>query len=265
MLEKLTALPVGIVGLQANGRVSKENYERSFEPMLDDARRDGARLRFVLELGPEFEGMSAAAAWEDIKVGLRSTRLFDGCAVVTDIGWVRDTVPLASFLMPFPVKLFAHAERSEAIAWLGTLPEKATMSHYLVPTSGVVVVDIHQPLRAPDFDTLALTVDGWIESHGELHGLVLHAREFPGWENVESMLHHFRFVRDHQKKIERVALALDGSLIGWAPKIASLFVKAEIKSFAYDALESATTWAAGPARKITTSKRDGARIPRATR
>ena len=265
MLEKLTGLPGGVVGLKAIGRVSKDDYQTTFEPILDDARREGRRLRFALELGSEFEGMTPAAAWEDIKVGLRSTRLFDGCAVVTDLNWVRDAVSLVGFMMPCPVKIFGNAERSDAIAWLGSLPEKATMSHYLVPASGVVVVEIHQPLRAQDFDALALTVDGWIESHGELHGLVLHAREFPGWENVEAMLHHFRFVRDHQKKIERVALALDGKLAAWAPNIANHFVKAEIKNFAYDALDSATAWAGGPVPKVVTSKRDGASVPRATR
>ena len=56
-----------------------------FVPLLDEARREGRRIRFLYQVGPEFEGFTPAAAWEDAKIGLHSVRLFDGCAVVTDL------------------------------------------------------------------------------------------------------------------------------------------------------------------------------------
>ena len=123
MLEKLKNLPRGIAGVRAIGKVSKEDYEHVFVPLLDEARREGRRVRFLYQLGPEFEGFTPGAAWEDAKIGLHSMRLFDGCAVVTDLGWIRESTRLMGFLMPCPVRSFDDRELDKAIQWLSSLPE----------------------------------------------------------------------------------------------------------------------------------------------
>jgi hypothetical protein len=255
MIEKLKDLPDGIDGVQAIGKISKEDYEKVFVPLLDEARREGRRIRLLYQLGPEFEGFTAGAAWEDAKIGLQSMRLFDGCAVVTDLGWIRELTRVIGFLMPCPVHVFGNQERDKAIDWLGSLPEVAAISHRLLPDSGVIVVEVKQPLRSQDFDALAVTADTWIEAHGSLQGLVIHAREFPGWENFGSLLRHLRFVRDHHRKVKRIALAADAKLATLAPKIGEHFIQAEVKSFGYDALDTAIAWAAGLATQNAASSR----------
>ena len=245
MIEKLKDLPPGIDGVRAIGKVSKEDYEQIFVPLLDEARREGHRVRFLYQLGPEFEGFTAGAAWEDAKVGLHSMRLFDGCAVVTDLGWIKESARLMGFLMPCPVRAFGNQELDEAINWLNSLPEAAAVSVRLLPETGVIVVEVKQALRAQDFDAVAFTADAWIEAHGDLQGLVIHAPEFPGWENLGGLLRHFRFLRDHHRRVKRVALAVDGKLASLMPRIAEHFVQAEVKSFAYDQLDLAIAWAGG--------------------
>lgn len=245
MLEQLKDLPDGIMGLKAAGKVSREDYEKVVEPLLDEARRESRHLRFLYELGPEFQNFTPGAAWEDAKIGLRSLRLFDGCAVVSDVGWIGESARLAGFLMPCPVKVFSNQDRARAIEWLRSLPEGAAVSHRLLPESGVIVVEVSQPLRAQDFDALALTADTWIETHGDLQGLVIHAREFPGWENLGSFFWHVHFVRDHHQKVKRIALAADSKLASLAPRIAEHVVKAEVRSFGYGDLEAAIAWAGG--------------------
>lgn len=146
-----------------------------------------------------------------------------------------------------PRILSPRQERDEAIAWLGSLREGAAASHRLLPDSGVIVVEVKGALHAQDFDALALTADAWIEAHGYLDGLVIHTRGFPGWENLGSLLRHVRFVRDHHRKVKRIALAADSKLASLAPVIGAHFVKAEVKSFGYDAVEAAIAWAGGPA------------------
>lgn len=248
MLERLADLPAGIDGVKAVGRISKEDYERVFEPLLDEARRAGRRIRLLYQLGPEFEGFTAGAAWEDVRLGFGALRLFDGCAVVTDAGWIRESTRLIGFVMPCPVRAFATAERAGAVEWLRSLPEGPAVSHRLIPETGVLVVEVRQALRAQDFETLAATADEWIEAHGALEGLVIHAREFPGWENLGSLVRHIRFVRDHQRRVRRVALASDSRLAGLAPRLAEHFVQADVKGFGYDALEAAIAWAGGAER-----------------
>jgi hypothetical protein len=253
MLEKLKDLPNGIDGLKAVGKISKEDYEQVCVPIIDEARREGRHIRFLYQLGPEFEGFTPAAAWEDAKIGLHSMRLFDGCAVVTDVGWIRESTRLMGFLVPCPVRVFGNQEFDKAVAWLVSLPEGAAVSHRLLPDSGVIVVEVKQALRAQDFDALAVTADAWIETHGYLQGLVIHVREFPGWENLGSFLRHVRFVRDHHREVKRIAFAADSKLASIGPEIGGHFIKAEVKSFAYDELDIAIAWASGPARARTAS------------
>lgn len=246
MLEKLTDVPPGIEAVKVVGKMSKEDYEKVFEPLFDDARKRGSHIRLLYQVGPEYQGFTPGAAWEDLKIGPRSLKLFDGCAVVTDFGWIREWTRVVGFLLPWPVRVFGNEQRDKAIDWLSSLPEGPGVSHCLVPESEIIVVEVKEPLRAQDFDALALTADTWLETHHELRGLVIHTREFPGWENLGSLLRHLRFVRDHHQKVNRVALAADSKLADLAPRLAEHFIQAEVKGFGYDELEAAIAWAQGP-------------------
>ena len=111
----------------------------------------------------------------------------------------------------------------------------------------MIVVEVKEALRAQDFEALALTADTWIAAHGSLRGIVIHAREFPGWENFGALLRHLRFVHDHHRKVERIALAVDGKLAALAPRIGEHFVHAEVKEFGFGDLDAAVAWASGSA------------------
>jgi hypothetical protein len=243
MLRRLTGLPPGVDGLGAEGQVTRDDYERVVQPLLDEARSQGRRLRFLYHFGPEFHGFTAGAAWEDARLGLRYLRLFERCAVVSDIAWIRESSRLIGALVPCPVKVFTNGQWPDALAWLTSAGAGTGLTHRLLPESGVLVVEPHGPLRPEDFDALALTVDPWIEAHGELRGLVVHAREFPGWESLESFFRHLRFIRDHHRRIRRVALCAGGRLAALAPTLAEHFVKAELRHFDHDEIEAAIAWA----------------------
>ena len=245
MLEKLTDVPEGVVAVRAVGMVSREDYEKVLEPLIDEARSGGHRIRFLYQVGPEFEGFTPGAAWEDAKVGLRYLRSFAACAVVTDRDWIRDSTRIASFFMPCPVRVFSDQDLSKAIEWLGAIPREPGLAHRLLPEDGVLVVEVKHALSAQDFDALAMAVDPWIESHGELQGVVIHAHGFPGWENLVGLIRHIQFVRAHHTKVKRIALAVDGKLAALAPRIGEHFVRAEVRAFPSGQLDSAVAWAAG--------------------
>jgi hypothetical protein len=249
MLETIEDLPPGVWGVRAKGNVSREDYERVVLPKLEEARGQGQRIRLVYQFGPEFDGFTAGAAWEDFRVGLRYLRLFERCAVVTDVDWVRMATRTAAMLTPCPVKVFGNAALQSAIEWL-TSPHEASLSYRLLPERGVLVVELHGRLRADDFDALDAAADTWIESgDGSLRGIVVHARQFPGWENLGSLLRHVRFVREHHRNIRRVALAAGGTVAQIAPALVDHFVQAELKQFGADDLEPAIVWAGAPARE----------------
>jgi len=100
------------------------------------------------------------------------------------------------------------------------------------------------PLRAQDFDDLAKAVDPFIEETGGLAGLILETAHFPGWENLSAVVRHIRFVRDHHKKVRKVAVVTGSPLGKAAEHIASHFISAEIRHFPADQVEAAKEWVA---------------------
>ncbi len=121
MLKELTGLPADIQALDAVGKVTAGDYARVFAPMVDQARRGGRRMRLLFQFGPEFERITPAALWADARLGVGYLRLLDGCAVVSDIEWIRTPTRRIGACMPCPVRVFDNAERDDAVAWLTSL------------------------------------------------------------------------------------------------------------------------------------------------
>ena len=97
-------------------------------------------------------------------------------------------------------------------------------------------------LEEADFANLARVVDPHIESTGGLAGLVIEVSAFPGWESLGAMAAHFRFVRDHHRRVRRVAVVTDSALGNVAERLASHFVSAEIRRFPAGEVEQARRW-----------------------
>jgi hypothetical protein len=103
------------------------------------------------------------------------------------------------------------------------------------------------PLEAADFDRLAALADPYIEKKGELAGLLIEVKQFPGWKDLAGMIRHFRFVRNHHRKIRRVALVTDARLGKIAERLARHFVAAKVKRFPAGHAGEARRWlTAGP-------------------
>jgi hypothetical protein len=107
---------------------------------------------------------------------------------------------------------------------------------------GVVEVLPSGALKAIDFEQLAALVDPFIEAKGELKGLMIVADRFPGWDSLGALIGHVRFVREHQKRIRRVATVSDGATLTILPLLAKHFVKAEVRHFPFAERDAAMDW-----------------------
>src|SRR5262245_63130959 len=86
-------------------------------------------------------------------------------------------------------------------------------------------------LAAEDFASLARAVDPHIEVTGGLAGIIIETPSFPGWEGLGAVIAHLRFVREHHRKVRRVAAVTDSALGTVAERLANHFVAAEIRHF----------------------------------
>ena len=108
--------------------------------------------------------------------------------------------------------------------------------------AGIVTVTPSVPLNKNDFTLLASEVDPYIEKEGKLNGLIIQIESFPGWEDFAGLISHLKFVREHHKKIEKVAAVTDGKIVSIMPKIVDHFVNAKVKYFPYESLDEAISW-----------------------
>jgi hypothetical protein len=108
--------------------------------------------------------------------------------------------------------------------------------------AGILHIRPTAALEESDFAHLAALADPYIEQHGQLTGLLLEVDHFPGWKNLAGMITHFRFVRDHHRKIRKVALVTDTPLADFAEKVVSHFVAATVRHFPAGQVREAKAW-----------------------
>jgi SpoIIAA-like len=128
LLKQLTGIPAGIQALEAVGTVTTDDYERVFAPLVDQARRTGNRMRLLYQFGPGFERITPGALWADTRLGLSYLRLLDGCAIVSNIDWIRKPTRAIGAWMPCPVRVYDNDERDDAVVWLTSLAEGTDVS-----------------------------------------------------------------------------------------------------------------------------------------
>jgi len=116
------------------------------------------------------------------------------------------------------------------------------ISFELLRDEGVLVVEPQGTLEASDYAALAREVDPYIEANGKLRGLLIQSESFPGWADFGALISHLAFIRDHHRDIGRVAAVTDSAFLSIAPRIASHFVKAEVRHFDFSDRNAAFAW-----------------------
>jgi MFS superfamily sulfate permease-like transporter len=119
------------------------------------------------------------------------------------------------------------------------------LQHELLQPEGILVLTPESPLGAIDFERLAQEIDPYIEASGNLRGVMIDAKSFPGWKDFAGAVAHLRFVKDHHQKIQKLAVVSDSTVLTLVPKIAGHFVQAEVRHFSPSRREEALHWLEG--------------------
>ena len=116
------------------------------------------------------------------------------------------------------------------------------LDYSIVKSEGILVLNPHAPLSKEDFAGLSAAVDSYLSDHAKLHGVLIHSKGFPGWENFGGFTAHMHFVREHHKKVERVAVVTDSQFAGMAESLGKHFTSAEVRHFPFSDDVKALDW-----------------------
>lgn len=107
---------------------------------------------------------------------------------------------------------------------------------------GIATLEPDGALSEEDFVLARESIDSFIQKFGKLNGLIIHVKSFPGWDSFSALVQHLKFVNEHHKKVSRIAFVTDSFAGEVAEHVASHFVSAKLKNFAFNELEDAKKW-----------------------
>lgn len=118
MVEPIPDLPDNVLGFRAKGTVTAADYESIIIPAVEAGFSQRARLRFLYHLGEDFSGFEAAAAWDDMKLGLKHLSGWERIALVSDVEWIRAALKIFGLAIPGHIRVFHNRELADAIRWV---------------------------------------------------------------------------------------------------------------------------------------------------
>ncbi|MGB5810224.1 MAG: STAS/SEC14 domain-containing protein [Polyangiales bacterium] len=245
MIELIHDVPERVLALKASGEVTARDYQDVLVPALEEKLSKIKKVRLLYVLDDDFEKYTGSAAWEDTKVGMKHLTAFDRVAIVTGVDWVENMVKALGFAMPGEVRVFDNDELPQAREWVSEPAEVSDLRFELLTETGVLVLEPKGELEAGDFERVAAEVDPYISEVGGLRGLMIVAEHFPGWDDFSALTSHLRFVREHHRKIRKIAFVTDDRLLSVLPRISAQFLVAESRAFPMAERDEALLWVGG--------------------
>jgi len=106
----------------------------------------------------------------------------------------------------------------------------------------IAVLKPTSALSKEDFEHAKSIIDPFIQKVEKLNGLIIYTKDFPGYDSFSALLEHLEFIKEHHKKITKLAFVTDSLVGDLAEKIGSHFVSAKVETFAYDDFKKAKEW-----------------------
>src|SRR5262245_47231048 len=106
----------------------------------------------------------------------------------------------------------------------------------------ILLVTAEGPLGQADFDAFAEQFETDGAGHERPTRLMIRADSFPGWDSFEAFVAHLKFVSEHHRQVERIAIVTDSQILKLMPHLAGLLVHPRIKQFDLGQTDEAITW-----------------------
>ena len=101
-----------------------------------------------------------------------------------------------------------------------------------------------EKLKADDFRQIAPQIDSLISQHGTIR-LLIDASGFNGWENIAAFENHAGFVKNHQQKVERIAVITAHDWQQWLVGAVRMFLHPQVRAFDKSHASEALQWIVG--------------------
>ncbi len=116
------------------------------------------------------------------------------------------------------------------------------LRHTLISAEGILILEPSDALETADFAAVVEDIDPYLAKHDSLAGVMIVAKAFPGWLNLEAAISHLQLIENYHQKIKRLAIVSDNGLLTALPKFAAHLVHPDVKHFSESEYEDALSW-----------------------
>lgn len=241
MLTMIEGLPDQVIGIRINDRLRAEDYERQLIPLVNDKLARHRKLDFLCCIDGEWKGMEAGAVWQDLRLGLGRIGHWARMAIVSDIKWLENAIKLFRVFSPGELRHFDSDEYAAAREWVCER-DRARIGITLDGSVLVLEPAAGKALSEDDFEAVGKTIGDYLEEHDRLRGILIHSRQFPGWQSIGALFAHLKFVNSVHDKIGKVALVTNSPLGTFADRVLDPLMLAKVRKFDFDEREEAMSW-----------------------
>ena len=107
-----------ILAIAAEGKLTDQDYKEVLIPRLEAIIGEHGKARLLLDMGEEFQGWEAAAAWDDTRFGMAHRNDFEKMGVIGGPGWVDWALRIGGLFISGEIKNFPAGQRQEALRWV---------------------------------------------------------------------------------------------------------------------------------------------------
>ena len=125
MLKLIEDLSPDVIGIEANGKVTHEDYQNILIPKAEAMMAKGP-IKMLYVIGADFTGYELEALWDDGAFGVKHWPDFSRVAVVADLAWLRAAVSMFKPFFPSEVRLFRLAELAAVKTWIASTERAST-------------------------------------------------------------------------------------------------------------------------------------------
>ena len=109
-----------ILIISATGKLTDKDYKDVLIPRMEEIIQTHGKARLLLDMGDEFHGWEAAAAWDDARFGLAHMNDFEKMGVIGGPKWVEWCLKIGAVVINGEIKNFPASERDQAMRWINS-------------------------------------------------------------------------------------------------------------------------------------------------
>jgi hypothetical protein len=118
MLKIMNDLPVSVLGVSAEGKITGTDYETVLIPAIENKLKTNKKIRMLYNLGSHFTGFELNAMMDDAKIGMKHLSAWDKIALVSDHELINTVAKFFGHLLSCELRIFKNAELEDAKKWI---------------------------------------------------------------------------------------------------------------------------------------------------